>query len=690
MGATVARATSLTNMDSAERRIKVFVSYSRADKAFASDLVLGLAACGFAPYIDRQDIAPGEDWERRLAGLIAEADSIVYIVSPDSLASKNCAIELQQGLELRKRILPVVWRPIDDALASPDLKRLNYIFFSGEGRTFAAGLNELAEALRTDIDWIREHTRLAELAGRWTARGHGAELLLRGGDIDAALAWQAGKPITAPAITDDQADFIKASTDARAEAERRAKRARAGLLTAVSAAAVVFAGLAAMAGWQWYNTELQREAKEVARREAKAAQASAEIERDNAKSAKLRLEADVWLRTAPRQSGYFVIDSGWYPVVSNYSGAIVRVTREGGGHPRWTQTGFIVDGELVHPRYTGEPLLVLYADQPMLSARPLKWQPPPDDTAPADAPANPRIDAPPDTVPAMSDVDQKIFEEEQRRTAARRREQEAAAAAAAAAARPPAQSTLPAPVRTSTTPRQPPGVAPRSPDDTLTADDPKLVQRFELSSEAEAGPEVISVVFPALKPKEAPADTPDVVLKATEMVWKTPVQAAAEEPFQIWRLSAPPPFGWRAIMQKDIDCQPFGPVLGERTVAMMSIAMPAEGGPSPNALALNISQLLSRDTAQLITYTHSTNRASGGSPVFDLETGKVFAVHVSSSPNHSGPRKGQRTGEGYSLRHLLDMARSSIKDAQLGPVCGAAPVPSVSGPAATVPSAPSR
>jgi len=44
---------------------------------------------------------------------------------------------------------------------------------------------------------------------------------------------------------------------------------------------------------------------------------------------------------------------------------------------------------------------------------------------------------------------------------------------------------------------------------------------------------------------------------------------------------------------------------------------------------------------------------------------------VSSSPTLSGPRKGLRTGEGYSLRHLIDMARSSIKDAQLGPVCGA-------------------
>lgn len=641
-------ATTERDSVGAERRIKVFVSYSRADKAFASDLVLGLAACGFAPYIDRQDIAPGEDWERRLAGLISEADSIVYIVSPDSLASKNCAVELQQGLELRKRILPVVWRPIDDALAPPDLKRLNYIFFSGDGRTFAAGLSELAEALRTDMDWIREHTRLAELAGRWTARGHGGDLLLRGSDIDAALAWQAGKPITAPAITDDQADFIKASADARVEAERRAKRARAGLLTAVSAAAVVFAGLAGVAAWQWTVAGDNATTAETALSDL---QASTE----QVRSANLRLGADIWLRTAPSDSGYYVVDSGWYPVAANYSGAIARVTRKGGGHPTWVQTGFIIDGGLVHPRYAKEPLLVLYAEQATSRATPLKWQPP-GDTLPADAAANPRIDVPADTLPPDAEEDRKILEI--RRQAEEERQRQAALRG---------QSTAPPPVATTiNAPDRPPGLAPRSPDDTLAPFDPDQVQRIVSDDDIAAGAEIITVEFPVLDASAAP-------LTASEMVWRTPVEMGGERPFQIWRLSAPPPFGWRAIGASDIDCQDFGPTPRDRTVAMLGIAIPAEGGPSPQALALNISQLLNRETPQEMFYTHSTNRASGGAPVFDLTTGGVFAVHVSSEPDPARP--GFRRGEGYSLRHLLDMARSSIKEPQLGPLCEPASVP---------------
>ncbi len=616
-----------------ETRIKVFVSYSRADKAFASDLVLGLAACGFAPYIDRQDIAAGEDWEKRLAGLITEADTVVYVISPDSLNSENCAQEFRQALALQKRILPVVWRPVDDAAAPPELKRLNYTFFSGEGRTFAAGLADLAEAMRTDIDWIREHTRLSEIARRWSSRNRSAELLLRGDDIDAANAWMAGKPITAPAITDQQADFIKASSDARAEAERRARRARAGLLSALSVAAVIFAGLAGLAGWQWSVASEARDVATLARDKEIAAN-------DGLRSANMRLGAEVWLRTAPSENGYYVVDSGWYPVAANYSGAIARVERSGGGHQTWQQTGFIIDGALVHPRYAGEPLLVLYAAEVVDRASPVFWRQPPGAV-------------PDDTLSPDDPVDAKILEiRRQEREEAERRARSALAGPAPVVAPPP-------PARGSGPP--PPGLAPHSPADTLRADDPDQAQRILTSDAIDPGPEVITITFPVLAQTTLP-------LTASELVWKTPVQLGGERPFQIWRMSGERPFGLRALELKDVDCQDFGPTPVARTVAMLGIAIPAEGGASPKALALNISQLLDRSTPQAIYYTHSTNKASGGAPVFDLSTGGVFAVHVGSGPDPNRP--GFRRGEGYSLRHLLDMARSSIKDAELSAVCG--------------------
>ena len=56
------------------QRLKVFLSYSRRDSSeFADELVGGLELADFAPFLDRHDIAAGEDWEARLGGLIQEA-----------------------------------------------------------------------------------------------------------------------------------------------------------------------------------------------------------------------------------------------------------------------------------------------------------------------------------------------------------------------------------------------------------------------------------------------------------------------------------------------------------------------------------------------------------------------------------------------------------------------------------------
>jgi hypothetical protein len=76
---------------SAGEKLKVFISYSRRDSAaFADELVAGLELAGFAPFLDRHDIAAGEDWEARLDGLITQADTVVFVVSPGAPATRPC------------------------------------------------------------------------------------------------------------------------------------------------------------------------------------------------------------------------------------------------------------------------------------------------------------------------------------------------------------------------------------------------------------------------------------------------------------------------------------------------------------------------------------------------------------------------------------------------------------------------
>jgi hypothetical protein len=199
--------------DSGEK-LKVFISYSRRDAAdFADEMVAGLELASFAPFIDRHDIKPGEPWEDRLSGLIAQSDTVVFVVTPEAVKSERCTWEVERTLELSKRLLPVVHKPVPENEIPERLRRLQFVRFD-TGRAITRSITELAEALRVDLDWIREHTRLGELATRWNARSRPESLLLRGDDLDSAKVWIAKRTPAAPAITEAQRTFIAASESA--------------------------------------------------------------------------------------------------------------------------------------------------------------------------------------------------------------------------------------------------------------------------------------------------------------------------------------------------------------------------------------------------------------------------------------------------------------------------------------------
>jgi hypothetical protein len=144
----------------------IFISYARSDSStLAEELVAGLELAGFRAFLDRHDIAAAEDWEARLGALILSADTVVFILSPAAVRSERCAWEVERAAELGKRLIPVQGAPVPETEVPERLRRLNYIFFR-EGQSFARPLRELAEALRQDVEWIREHTRLSEAAAR--------------------------------------------------------------------------------------------------------------------------------------------------------------------------------------------------------------------------------------------------------------------------------------------------------------------------------------------------------------------------------------------------------------------------------------------------------------------------------------------------------------------------------------------
>src|SRR6478672_13284715 len=114
----------------APEKLKVFISYSRRDASeFADELVAGLELAGFAPFLDRHDISAGEDWEARLGGLIAQSDTVVFVVSPEAAKSEQCTREVDRTIELSKRLLPVIFKSVPNHDIPEKLRRLQFIRF---------------------------------------------------------------------------------------------------------------------------------------------------------------------------------------------------------------------------------------------------------------------------------------------------------------------------------------------------------------------------------------------------------------------------------------------------------------------------------------------------------------------------------------------------------------------------------
>src|SRR5262249_19803854 len=88
-----------------DRKLRIFISYSRKDSAvFVDELTSGLEYSGFAPFMDRHDIAAGGGWEARLSGLIEQSDTVVFVVSPEAVKSERCMWEVDRTIELSKRL----------------------------------------------------------------------------------------------------------------------------------------------------------------------------------------------------------------------------------------------------------------------------------------------------------------------------------------------------------------------------------------------------------------------------------------------------------------------------------------------------------------------------------------------------------------------------------------------------------
>lgn len=95
-------------------RPRVFIAYALEDRHLAERLYAELESRGYAPWLDRKKLLPGQNWPRRIQEAIENADYVVPCFSSNSVGKRGgFQAELRYALDCASRV------PLDDLYLLP-------------------------------------------------------------------------------------------------------------------------------------------------------------------------------------------------------------------------------------------------------------------------------------------------------------------------------------------------------------------------------------------------------------------------------------------------------------------------------------------------------------------------------------------------------------------------------------------
>ena len=186
---------------------RIFISYSRSDADTAFRIHDRLIELGHEVQIDKSGILPMEDIRERLSAMIQSSDAVVLLLSQSWLNSRSCQWECKFAHDLNKRFVPIALEDVGKDLP-PEITRIHYLPLY-DGLHFDDVIEQAQRSFDVNLEWVREHTRIGELADRWK---NAAGMPLHGRELRVAQNWLKTLPhADAPEPTAAQYDFIKAS-----------------------------------------------------------------------------------------------------------------------------------------------------------------------------------------------------------------------------------------------------------------------------------------------------------------------------------------------------------------------------------------------------------------------------------------------------------------------------------------------
>ena len=113
--------------------MKIFISYSREDKAFVESLHTDLGELGHDVWMD-QRLVGGQEWWDEILRNIRECDLFVLALSPKSIVSDACLLELRYATAVRRPFLPAMVLATDPNYLPPEIAHAQFVDYTRSDR----------------------------------------------------------------------------------------------------------------------------------------------------------------------------------------------------------------------------------------------------------------------------------------------------------------------------------------------------------------------------------------------------------------------------------------------------------------------------------------------------------------------------------------------------------------------------
>lgn len=194
---------------------EAFLSYSTEDIDFRETVQKSLTRRNITSWTNKGDITTGELFGKAINLGIEQADNFIFFISPSSIKSKYCLLELEHAAKYHKRIIPLYIRTTPTEDLPVVLKSLQYIDFRNafdNDEKYEKALELLLVEINKDKRYHEQHKTFLVQALKWEVQNQNQSILLRGYNLEQAKTWlKLGKQRSSHLPTELHESFITES-----------------------------------------------------------------------------------------------------------------------------------------------------------------------------------------------------------------------------------------------------------------------------------------------------------------------------------------------------------------------------------------------------------------------------------------------------------------------------------------------